>query len=360
VTERLTTLAAARTPRATSAWQPARHRCQGTAHRCLQVFTRAPGTGWPLRQSPASPSCRRHASCGGRRGQVVAQASEQPAAGQVRGCGRLRHHRPDPLRARRLPPCLHRDRAAHRQGRAGQRWRELSDQLEVHAAGRRRCSTPSCCRRWTTARDDTEHAVKDHNEIRETTRKVDDHEVGTDAWWEAFREAREATVDHLGEEETDVLPALPGAGRRGQARRARHALDEVPRGPRERQGAVREELDPRSTSRSTAPRRKYGRRVSLDDRAARCRVRTSRCRPPPGRGGGPSRAPAVKQPWRQSRARSGGSPGGWSPPLSRRCPWATTLRPVLNATGVVLHTNLGRAPLSRRCERRRYGAATST
>ena len=35
---------------------------------------------------------------------------------------------------------------------------------------------------------------------------MDDHEVGTDAWWEAFRTCREATVDHLGEEENDVLP----------------------------------------------------------------------------------------------------------------------------------------------------------
>lgn len=88
----------------------------------------------------------------------------------------------------------------------GRRWRELSDQLEVHAAGEEEVFYPELLHDVDDSEDDTEHAVKDHNEIRETTRKVDDHEVGTDAWWEAFREAREATVDHLGEEESDVLP----------------------------------------------------------------------------------------------------------------------------------------------------------
>jgi hypothetical protein len=86
------------------------------------------------------------------------------------------------------------------------RWRELSDQLEVHAAGEEAVFYPELLQEVDDSEDDTEHAVKDHNEIRETTRKVDDHEIGTDAWWAAFREAREATVDHLGEEETDVLP----------------------------------------------------------------------------------------------------------------------------------------------------------
>jgi hemerythrin superfamily protein len=86
------------------------------------------------------------------------------------------------------------------------RWRELSDQLEVHAAGEEEVFYPELLQKVDDSEDDTEHAVKDHNEIRAITHKVDDHEVGTDAWWEAFREAREATVDHLGEEETDVLP----------------------------------------------------------------------------------------------------------------------------------------------------------
>ena len=91
-------------------------------------------------------------------------------------------------------------------GEAGRRWRELADQLEVHAAGEEAVFYPALLRKVDDSEGDTEHAVKDHNEIREATRKVDDHEVGTDAWWEAFRKAREATVDHLGEEENDVLP----------------------------------------------------------------------------------------------------------------------------------------------------------
>jgi len=85
-------------------------------------------------------------------------------------------------------------------------WRELSDQLEVHASGEEKVFYPALLKKVEGSEDDTEHAVKDHNEIRETTHAVDEHEVGTDAWWEAFRTAREATVDHLGEEERDVLP----------------------------------------------------------------------------------------------------------------------------------------------------------
>ena len=91
-------------------------------------------------------------------------------------------------------------------GELGTRWRELSDQLEVHAAGEETIFYPELLHDVDDSEGDTEHAVNDHNEIRETTQAVDQHEVGSDAWWEAFRACREATVDHLAEEENDVLP----------------------------------------------------------------------------------------------------------------------------------------------------------
>jgi hypothetical protein len=88
----------------------------------------------------------------------------------------------------------------------GRRWSELADQLEVHAAGEEEVFYPNLLQEVDDSEGDTEHAVKDHNEIRDTTRAVAEHEVGTDAWWEALRTAREATVEHLEEEEHDVLP----------------------------------------------------------------------------------------------------------------------------------------------------------
>jgi hypothetical protein len=88
----------------------------------------------------------------------------------------------------------------------GRRWRELADALEVHAAGEEEVFYPELLQDVDDSEGETKHAVGDHNEIRETTVAVDEHEVGTDAWWEAFRTCREATVDHLAEEENDVLP----------------------------------------------------------------------------------------------------------------------------------------------------------
>lgn len=36
-----------------------------------------------------------------------------------------------------------------------------------------------------SADDETEDAIKDHNEIRDAVRTVADNETGTDGWWQA-------------------------------------------------------------------------------------------------------------------------------------------------------------------------------
>jgi iron-sulfur cluster repair protein YtfE (RIC family) len=86
------------------------------------------------------------------------------------------------------------------------RWSELADQLEVHAAGEEEIFYPALLRKVDDSEGDTEHAIKDHNKIRDAVDQVAPHEVASDAWWDAFRHAREETVEHLEEEEHDVLP----------------------------------------------------------------------------------------------------------------------------------------------------------
>ena len=88
----------------------------------------------------------------------------------------------------------------------GERWQELADQLEVHASGEEEVFYPLLLREVGDSEGETKHAVHDHNEIREAVRAVDEHEVASDDWWEAFRSAREVTADHLGEEEREMLP----------------------------------------------------------------------------------------------------------------------------------------------------------
>lgn len=85
------------------------------------------------------------------------------------------------------------------------RWQELADQLEVHASGEEEVFYPLLLQEVDDSEGETRHAVHDHNEIREAVRAVDAHEPGSDAWWEAFRSAREVTADHLGEEEREML-----------------------------------------------------------------------------------------------------------------------------------------------------------
>jgi Hemerythrin HHE cation binding domain len=85
------------------------------------------------------------------------------------------------------------------------RWRELADGLEVHAAGEEEVFYPELLQDVDDSEGDTEHAVKDHNEIRDAVRKAREHEVGTDGWWTAVWDARKANDDHMGEEEREDL-----------------------------------------------------------------------------------------------------------------------------------------------------------
>ena len=87
-------------------------------------------------------------------------------------------------------------------------WSDLADRLEVHASGEETVFYPAMLHRVDDSEDDTEHAVKDHNKIRDAAHAVAEHEVGSEQWWAAVRAAREENDDHLGEEEADVLPAF--------------------------------------------------------------------------------------------------------------------------------------------------------
>jgi hypothetical protein len=91
-------------------------------------------------------------------------------------------------------------------------WRRLCVLLEVHAEAEERYFYPEVLRLGHGApgsedgpEDETEDAIKDHNEIRDGIRKADAHPVGSEEWWAGVREAREANDDHMGEEEREDL-----------------------------------------------------------------------------------------------------------------------------------------------------------
>ena len=87
-------------------------------------------------------------------------------------------------------------------------WTALVELLEIHASGEEVVLYPHLARAAEHGVAETEHAVRDHNEIRDSIRAVQEHAVGSEAWWAAVRTAREVNEDHLQEEEQDVLPAF--------------------------------------------------------------------------------------------------------------------------------------------------------
>ena len=96
-----------------------------------------------------------------------------------------------------------------------QAWRALVQLLEVHASGEEVVLYPNVVRAVGDGVEQTEEAVRDHNDIRDSIRAVDRYTPGSDSWWAALELARRVNEAHLQEEERDVLPSFRRSMDRG-------------------------------------------------------------------------------------------------------------------------------------------------
>ena len=90
-------------------------------------------------------------------------------------------------------------------------WTRLKGLLDSHAEAEERFFYPRLLRIGTggndspSADEETEDAIKDHNEIRDTGEAVDKEQVGSPAWLEAVGKCNKANSDHMAEEERQGL-----------------------------------------------------------------------------------------------------------------------------------------------------------
>ncbi len=90
-------------------------------------------------------------------------------------------------------------------------WQRLGTFLEVHASAEEELFYPALLRHGSgagdadSAEDETEDAIKDHNEIRDAVAAVATKTPGSDAWFAAVAAANEANSDHMAEEEREGL-----------------------------------------------------------------------------------------------------------------------------------------------------------
>lgn len=90
-------------------------------------------------------------------------------------------------------------------------WGRLRALLDSHAEAEERFFYPRLMQIGTggndapSAAEETEDAIKDHNEIRDTGAAVDKETVGSPAWFAAVGAVNKANEDHLAEEERQGL-----------------------------------------------------------------------------------------------------------------------------------------------------------
>ena len=105
-------------------------------------------------------------------------------------------------------------------------WNRLKALLDAHAEAEERHFYPRLMELGKGANDadsaaeESKNAIKDHNEIRDAGEAVDQHEVGSDAWFEAIGKCNKANGDHMAEEERQGLTDF----RRHASLEERHVL----------------------------------------------------------------------------------------------------------------------------------------
>ena len=90
-------------------------------------------------------------------------------------------------------------------------WGRLRALLDTHAEAEERFFYPRLMQIGTggndapSAAEETEDAIEDHNEIRDTGQAVEKETIGSPAWFEAVGKVMKANEDHLAEEERQGL-----------------------------------------------------------------------------------------------------------------------------------------------------------
>jgi hypothetical protein len=108
----------------------------------------------------------------------------------------------------------------------GALWKRLQALLDAHAEAEERHFYPRLmeigkgANDADSAADESHDAIKDHNDIRDTAKAVDDHEIGSDAWFAAIGKCNKANGDHMAEEERQALTDF----RRRASLQERHTL----------------------------------------------------------------------------------------------------------------------------------------
>lgn len=122
-----------------------------------------------------------------------------------------------------------------RGGRAGtevlrELWDPLAAHLELHAAAEEAVFYPMLLDEGVRAGEETDDAINDHNEIRDAVRRAGGEAPGTEPWWQAVDDAREANSAHMAEEErgaiADARSNAPGDRRDALGARWRAFTDE--------------------------------------------------------------------------------------------------------------------------------------
>jgi hypothetical protein len=84
-------------------------------------------------------------------------------------------------------------------------WTALAARLEVHAAAEEALFYPRLLKDDADAVEDTEDAIRDHNDIRDGISDAGDHSIGDAGWWKAVDATDKANTEHMEEEEAGPL-----------------------------------------------------------------------------------------------------------------------------------------------------------
>jgi hypothetical protein len=105
-------------------------------------------------------------------------------------------------------------------------WNRLAAFLDLHAEAEEQLFYPALLRLGHgvdadhSPEEETDDAIRDHNDIRDAVAAVAEHEVGTDGWFQAVAAANKANGDHMAEEEREGLTDF----RRHASLQVRHDL----------------------------------------------------------------------------------------------------------------------------------------